>query len=252
MEEKYEFPDDSTEEDDGGWGNESEEQRTQQVISELAAFVKLNKCLLGPTFNLDKHVAKLVCKLECPEDLEKDISICPCERAKNEIKKYGSTSCGIIVTENFLRENHFDEDLLKCKTNLKLLSLRERDKIEMNEEINQISQLSISLESPIHDDEGEDAQMRDLIEDIQPNSESDATSRQLLKEQIEEVLNTLTPREQRVLQLRFGLEDGCSRTLEEVGKEFNVTGESIRQIQVKALRKLRHPSRSRLLKENMD
>jgi len=77
-------------------------------------------------------------------------------------------------------------------------------------------------------------------------------SRQLLKEQIVEVLNTLTPREQRVLQLRFGLEDGRSRTLEEVGKEFNVTRERIRQIEAKALRKLRHPSRSRKLKDYLE
>ena len=80
----------------------------------------------------------------------------------------------------------------------------------------------------------------------------DAASKQLLKEQIEDVLDTLTPREQRVLQLRFGLEDGRSRTLEEVGKEFNVTRERIRQIEAKALRKLRHPSRSRKLKDYLE
>jgi RNA polymerase primary sigma factor len=80
----------------------------------------------------------------------------------------------------------------------------------------------------------------------------DAASKQLLKEQIEDVLYTLTPREQRVLQLRFGLEDGGSRTLEEVGKEFSVTRERIRQIEAKALRKLRHPSRSRKLKDYLE
>ncbi|MBA7576175.1 RNA polymerase sigma factor SigA [subsurface metagenome] len=80
----------------------------------------------------------------------------------------------------------------------------------------------------------------------------DAASKQLLKEQIDGVLSTLTPREQRVLQLRFGLEDGRSRTLEEVGKEFKVTRERIRQIEAKALRKLRHPSRSRKLKDYLE
>jgi len=80
----------------------------------------------------------------------------------------------------------------------------------------------------------------------------DAASKQLLKEQIEEVLTALTPREQRVLRLRFGLEDGRSRTLEEVGQEFNVTRERIRQIEAKALRKLRHPSRSRKLKDYLE
>ena len=80
----------------------------------------------------------------------------------------------------------------------------------------------------------------------------DIASKQLLKEQIEDVLGTLTPREQRVLQLRFGLEDGRSRTLEEVGVEFNVTRERIRQIEAKALRKLRHPSRSRKLKDYLE
>ena len=81
---------------------------------------------------------------------------------------------------------------------------------------------------------------------------ADAASRQLLKEQIDGVLSTLTPREQRVLQLRFGLEDGRSRTLEEVGKEFQVTRERIRQIEAKALRKLRHPTRSRKLRDYLE
>jgi RNA polymerase primary sigma factor len=80
----------------------------------------------------------------------------------------------------------------------------------------------------------------------------DIASKQLLKEQIEDVLTTLTPREKRVLELRFGLEDGRSRTLEEVGVEFNVTRERIRQIEAKALRKLRHPSRSRKLKDYLE
>ncbi|GAI21103.1 unnamed protein product, partial [marine sediment metagenome] len=113
-------------------------------------------------------------------------------------------------------------------------------------EIVKVSQLPISLESPIGEEE--DSHLGDFIEDRNALPPPDAASRQLLKEQIDDVLSTLTPREQRVLQLRFGLEDGRSRTLEEVGKEFQVTRERIRQIEAKALRKLRHPSRSRKLK----
>jgi len=121
---------------------------------------------------------------------------------------------------------------------------------EKVEEIIKVSQLPISLESPIGDEE--DSHLGDFIEDRNTLPPADVASRQLLKEQIEEVLSTLTPREQRVLQLRFGLEDGRSRTLEEVGKEFNVTRERIRQIEAKALRKLRHPSRSRKLKDYLE
>ena len=117
-------------------------------------------------------------------------------------------------------------------------------------EIAKISQLPISLESPIGEEE--DSHLGDFIEDHNTLPPVDAASRQLLKEQIDEVLSTLTPREQRVLQLRFGLEDGRSRTLEEVGKEFNVTRERIRQIEAKALRKLRHPSRSRKLRDYLE
>ena len=114
-------------------------------------------------------------------------------------------------------------------------------------DIIKLSQLPISLESPIGDEE--DSDLGDFIEDQNALPPADVASRQLLKEQIGEVLSSLTPREQRVIQLRFGLEDGRSRTLEEVGKEFNVTRERIRQIEAKALRKLRHPSRSRKLKD---
>lgn len=113
-----------------------------------------------------------------------------------------------------------------------------------------LAQLPISLEAPIGDEE--DNHLGDFIEDPNAMPPPDAASKQLLKEQIEGVLSTLTPREQRVLQLRFGLEDGRSRTLEEVGKEFKVTRERIRQIEAKALRKLRHPSRSRKLKDYLD
>ena len=118
------------------------------------------------------------------------------------------------------------------------------------EEIVKVSQLPISLESPIGDEE--DSHLVDFIEDRNALPPVDAASRQLLKEQIDDVLFSLTPRERRVLQLRFGLEDGRSRTLEEVGREFKVTRERIRQIEAKALRKLRHPSRSRRLKDYLD
>jgi RNA polymerase primary sigma factor len=113
-----------------------------------------------------------------------------------------------------------------------------------------LAQLPISLESPIGEEE--DDQLGDFIEDRSALAPPDAASKQLLKEQIDEVLSSLTPREQRVLRLRFGLEDGRSRTLEEVGREFKVTRERIRQIEAKALRKLRHPSRSRKLKDYLE
>ena len=117
-------------------------------------------------------------------------------------------------------------------------------------EIAKVSQLPISLESPIGEEE--DSRLGDFIEDRNALPPVDAASKQMLKEQIDEVLSSLTPREQRVLQLRFGLEDGRSRTLEEVGREFNVTRERIRQIEAKVLRKLRHPSRSRKLRDYLE
>ncbi len=117
-------------------------------------------------------------------------------------------------------------------------------------EIIKVSQLPISLESPIGEEE--DSHLGDFIEDQNALPPPDAASRQLLKEQIDGVLSSITPRERRVLQLRFGLEDGRSRTLEEVGKEVNVTRERIRQIEAKALRKLRHPTRSRKLKDYLE
>jgi RNA polymerase primary sigma factor len=117
-------------------------------------------------------------------------------------------------------------------------------------EIIKVAQLPISLELPMGEEE--DSHLGDFIEDRNALPPVDAASKQLLKEQIDEVLSSLTHREQRVLQLRFGLEDGRSRTLEEVGQEFNVTRERIRQIEAKALRKLRHPSRSRKLKDYLE
>ena len=117
-------------------------------------------------------------------------------------------------------------------------------------EILKISQEPVSLETPIGEEE--DSHLGDLIQDDNVPVPADAAAFTLLKEQLEEVLGTLTEREQKVLTLRFGLEDGRARTLEEVGKEFNVTRERIRQIEAKALRKLRHPSRSRKLKDYLE
>ena len=114
-------------------------------------------------------------------------------------------------------------------------------------EILKIAQEPVSLETPIG--EGEDSHLGDFIPDEGASEPSEAASFTLLKEQLVDVLSTLTPREEKVLKLRFGIEDGRTRTLEEVGKEFNVTRERIRQIEAKALRKLRHPSRSKKLKD---
>ena len=117
-------------------------------------------------------------------------------------------------------------------------------------EILKISQEPVSLETPIGEEE--DSHLGDFIQDDNVPVPADAAAFTLLKEQLVEVLNTLTDREQKVLRLRFGLDDGRARTLEEVGKEFKVTRERIRQIEAKALRKLRHPSRSRKLKDYLD
>ena len=117
-------------------------------------------------------------------------------------------------------------------------------------EIMRIAQDPVSLETPIGEEE--DSHLGDFIPDDDAPAPADAASLILLKEQLGEVLSTLTEREEKVLRLRFGLEDGRSRTLEEVGKEFNVTRERIRQIEAKALRKLRHPSRSRKVKDFLD
>ncbi len=117
-------------------------------------------------------------------------------------------------------------------------------------EIIKVSQEPVSLETPIGEEE--DSHLGDFIEDQGTMAPSEAASHQLLKEQVQEVVASLTPREQKVLILRFGLEDGRSRTLEEVGREFNVTRERIRQIEAKALRKLRHPSRSKKLKDYLE
>ena len=117
-------------------------------------------------------------------------------------------------------------------------------------EIIKIAQEPVSLETPIGEEE--DSHLGDFIEDDNAPAPAEAASHALMKEQLWDVLETLTPREEKVLRLRFGLDDGHQRTLEEVGREFNVTRERIRQIEAKALRKLRHPSRSKKLKDYLD
>jgi len=121
--------------------------------------------------------------------------------------------------------------------------------VEKVMEIQKIAQDPVSLETPIGEED--DSHLGDFIQDDDSPAPQDSAAYTLLKEQLEEVMNTLTPREAKVLKLRFGLEDGKARTLEEVGKEFMVTRERIRQIEAKALRKLRHPSRSKKLKDYM-
>ncbi|MBR0153106.1 MAG: RNA polymerase sigma factor RpoD [Lachnospiraceae bacterium] len=122
--------------------------------------------------------------------------------------------------------------------------------VERVREIQKISQEPVSLETPIGEEE--DSHLGDFIQDESVPVPAEAASFTLLREQLDEVLGTLTDREQKVLRLRFGLDDGRARTLEEVGKEFNVTRERIRQIEAKALRKLRHPSRSRKLRDYLE
>ena len=122
--------------------------------------------------------------------------------------------------------------------------------VEKVMEIQKIAQDPVSLETPIGEED--DSHLGDFIQDDDSPAPQDAAAYTMLKEQLEEVMGTLTPREAKVLKLRFGLEDGKARTLEEVGKEFDVTRERIRQIEAKALRKLRHPSRSKKLKDYMN
>ena len=122
--------------------------------------------------------------------------------------------------------------------------------VEKVMEIQKIAQDPVSLETPIGEED--DSHLGDFIQDEDSPAPQDSASFTLMKEQLDEVMNTLTPREAKVLKLRFGLEDGRARTLEEVGKEFDVTRERIRQIEAKALRKLRHPSRSKKLKDYLE
>ena len=123
----------------------------------------------------------------------------------------------------------------------------EPDKVR---ELLQLSQEPISLETPVGEEE--DAHLEDFIQDEDAGVPVDEAGRQLLRRELLHVLKSLTPREERVITLRFGLEDGRARTLEELGKEFNVTRERVRQIEAKALRKLRHPSRAKLLRDYLD
>ena len=122
--------------------------------------------------------------------------------------------------------------------------------VERVREILKISQEPVSLETPIGEEE--DSHLGDFIQDQNVPVPAEAAASNLLRDQLNEVLDTLTEREQKVLRLRFGMDDGRARTLEEVGKEFQVTRERIRQIEAKALRKLKHPSRSRKLKDYLD
>jgi RNA polymerase primary sigma factor len=122
--------------------------------------------------------------------------------------------------------------------------------VEKVRDIMKIAQDPVSLETPIGEEE--DTHLGDFIPDNDSPAPADAASQTLLREQLNDVLNTLTPREAQVLRLRFGLEDGQTRTLEEVGKQFNITRERIRQIEAKALRKIRHPSRSKRLKDFLE
>ena len=122
--------------------------------------------------------------------------------------------------------------------------------VEKVAEIQKIAQDPVSLETPIGEEH--DSHLGDFIQDHDSPPPQDSAAYTMLKEQLQEVMDTLTPREAKVLKLRFGLEDGKARTLEEVGKEFMVTRERIRQIEAKALRKLRHPSRSRKLRDYMN
>ena len=122
--------------------------------------------------------------------------------------------------------------------------------VEKVREILKIAQEPVSLETPIGEEE--DSHLGDFIPDEDAPAPAEAAAFSMLKEQLVEVLNTLTEREQKVLKLRFGLEDGRARTLEEVGKEFDVTRERIRQIEAKALRKLRHPTRCKKLKDYLE
>ena len=147
------------------------------------------------------------------------------------------------VSSQLLHENGHDPSAEEIAKKLDM-------PVERVREIMRIAQDPVSLETPIGEEE--DSHLGDFIPDDEAPAPAEAASLMLLKEQLNDVLSTLTDREAKVLKLRFGLEDGRSRTLEEVGKEFDVTRERIRQIEAKALRKLRHPSRSKKVKDFLD
>ena len=149
----------------------------------------------------------------------------------------------IRVSRNLLQKNGREPTDEEIAVEMEIPTERVR-------EIRKIAQEPVSLETPVGEED--DSHLGDFIEDQDAPAPADAASFMLLKEQLEDVLGTLTPREKNVLRLRFGLEDGRARTLEEVGKSFNVTRERIRQIEAKALRKLRHPARSKKLKDFLD
>ena len=154
----------------------------------------------------------------------------------------------IVETINRLvREQRILLQELGREPTLEELAERMGVSIERVSEIQKIAQDPVSLETPIGEEE--DSHLGDFIEDDKTPTASDSVASTMLKEQIARVLDTLTPREEKVLRLRYGIDDGRPRTLEEVGKEFNVTRERIRQIEAKALRKLRHPSRSKRLRD---
>ena len=181
------------------------------------------------------------------EDQKKAVDVIASENIRIlEEAKAGETcyadSQGWIDTEEWAGE----ENIKRLEEIAKEMDMS----VERVREILKISQEPVSLETPIGEEE--DSHLGDFIQDDNVPVPADAAAFTLLKEQLVEVLSTLTDREQKVLRLRFGLDDGRARTLEEVGKEFNVTRERIRQIEAKALRKLRHPSRSRKLKDYLD
>ena len=167
-------------------------------------------------------------------------------RGESGVQIQELSTSGKVVSEYWrIDPETGEEQIPKPGDNVLLtLDLRLQEKVE---EILKIAQDPVSLETPIGEEE--DSHLGDFIPDEGASEPSEAASYTLLKEQLVSVLSTLTPREEKVLKLRFGLEDGRTRTLEEVGKEFNVTRERIRQIEAKALRKLRHPSRSKKLKD---
>lgn len=147
------------------------------------------------------------------------------------------------VSSQLLHENGHDPSPEEIADRLEM-------PVERVREIMRIAQDPVSLETPIGEEE--DSHLGDFIPDEDAPAPAEAASQVLLKEQINQVLSTLTEREEKVLRLRFGLEDGRSRTLEEVGQQFNVTRERIRQIEAKALRKLRHPNRSNKVRDYLD
>ena len=153
----------------------------------------------------------------------------------------------VETINRLVREQRILLQELGREPTLEELSERMGVSIERVSEIQKIAQDPVSLETPIGEEE--DSHLGDFIEDDKTPTASDSVASTMLKEQIARVLDTLTPREEKVLRLRYGIDDGRPRTLEEVGKEFNVTRERIRQIEAKALRKLRHPSRSKRLRD---